>query len=473
MGNALLSFLGGMGTGYMAQAQQQKVDARLDRQEAQNAQLHTARMSELNDAQALRQKEKDYEAANQAAMSQGQETAGMQVTDDAGSAAFTKDADAAAMLGDMSAAKNEGTQTSSATRVSTGRTGATQGGITAGSQVFTDPVQAKEFAKTQQLSDYTKFSARQAVADQFGKGDVSDALRAKRDKLEAEGGFKALALLHSGDLEGAKAIYNATGNNRMPEGSNFVATEVVNPVTRLKDKVFSLVGKDGTVLVPNLDNAMRTYLSPETQYSMIKGDEDRQLNREKTDIAARAEATREKALELKDKQDERRFELMLHRIGGMNRGGAAGGAGGAGGASAQYNPYAGFDPKEAQSAATKRVDEAIAMGSAKESDRAKLIAQNVFTLQEAYRQNNDVGLAMSSVQKDMQKFGGTPAGYAGVYQNGLKLGLTPEQLKQRGYAPPPSAKVEAVANPFDSTKKQPTANAEMVQKSTYSGSVNQ
>lgn len=461
MGNALLAFVGGMGTGYMAQQQQQKVDARLDRQEAQNTQLHTARMSELNDAQALRQKEKDYEAANQAAMSQGQETAGMQVTDDAGSAAFTKDADAAAMLGDMSAAKNEGTQTSSATRVSTGRTGATQGGVAAGSQVFTDPVQAKEFAKTQQLSDYAKFSARQAVADQFGKGDVSDALRAKRDKLEAEGGFKALALLHSGDVEGAKAIYNATGNNRMPEGSNFVATEVVNPVTRLKDKVFSLVGKDGTVLVPNLDNAMRTYLSPETQYSMIKGDEDRQLNREKTDIAARAEAAKEKALELKDKQDERRFELMLHRIGGMNKAAAA---------PAVYDPNAGFDWKEAQAAATKRVDDAIAMGTVKPEGRAKEIAQNVFALQGAYRQSNDTNLALSSVQKDMQRFGSNPAGYTGVYQNALKLGLTPAQLAERGYAPPAStappasSKVQAVANPFDNAKKPPATNAETMQK---------
>lgn len=461
MGNALLAFVGGMGTGYMAQQQQQKVDARLDRQEAQNTQLHTARMSELNDAQALRQKEKDYEAANQAAMSQGQETAGMQVTDDAGSAAFTKDADAAAMLGDMSTAKNEGTQTSSATRVSTGRTGATQGGITAGSQVFTDPVQAKEFAKTQQLSDYAKFSARQAVADQFGKGDVSDALRAKRDKLEAEGGFKALALLHSGDLEGARAIYNATGNNRMPEGSNFVATEVVNPVTKLKDKVFSLVGKDGAVLVPNLDEAMISYLSPETQYSMRKGNEERILNERKVTSAEKLAEIKERAQTAREDYQNQRLMLA---IGGLTHKNAAATA------PAVYDPNALFDPKEAQSASTKRVDDAISNGTVKPEDRAKLIAQGVFALRDQYRQNNDANYYMASVQKDMRQFGGTPEGYARTYQNGLKLGLTPTQLAQGGYAPPAStappasAKVQAVANPFDNAKKPPATSAEMVQK---------
>ena len=268
----MAAFFAGLGSGYLKADRQRSEDERTAKKDAQDKQMFDANMANINDQQAARQEEKDFKAANIAAQSAGKQDTGYQVTDAAGSNAFTKDADAAAMLGDMADAKNAQAQTDNATRVSTGRTGATMQGTVAGNQVFANPAEAQAFAQTQNMTEYAKLKARQDVAEQYGKMDLSDDIKAKLTKLESEGVFKAFALAQTGDMEGAAKAYESTGNARMPKGGKFVATEVEDPATKTKRQVISVVGPDGAPLVPDLDKALRSYLTPGERYSMDRGD---------------------------------------------------------------------------------------------------------------------------------------------------------------------------------------------------------
>lgn len=268
----MAAFFAGLGSGYLKADRQRTEDVRQAKKDAQDAKMFDANMANITEQQDARREERDFKAANIAAQSTGKQDAGFQVTDAAGSSAFTKDAEAAGMLGDMAAAKNPDAQTSGATRVSTGRTGATMGGTVAGSQVFAKPADAQAFAQTQTMTEYAKLKARQEVAEQYGKMDLSDDIRAKLTKLESEGAFKAFALAQTGDMEGAAKAYDGTGDKRMPKGAKFVATEVEDPVTKAKRQVISVVGADGVPLVPDMDKALRSYLTPSERYSMDRGD---------------------------------------------------------------------------------------------------------------------------------------------------------------------------------------------------------
>lgn len=318
MGN----FLAGFGGGYVNGMQRKQDRERQAKLDAQGQQLHEAKMQEILAAQAARQDDVDFKAANRVAVSAGKTDGGYQITDAAGSNAFTKDADAAAVLGDMAAAKNADVQNNAATRVSTGRTGATMQGTVAGNQVFQDPAKAQEFAKTQTMSDWAKMKARQEVADEFGKMDLSDDLRVKLLKLESEGAFNAYRLAANGDYEGAAKVYQSTGKNRLPEGAFFTSAEVEDPATKIRRRVVSVMGKDGQPIVPDLDQALRTYLSPSERYNMDKGDRAESRSATKD---AHTQSNWEKEFGLKQ-QDRRDTANYRSAVLGARTGGSGGGA---------------------------------------------------------------------------------------------------------------------------------------------------
>lgn len=309
MGN----FLAGFGGGYVNGMQRKQDRERQAKLDAQGQQLHEARMQDILAAQAARQDDANFKEANRVAVSAGKTDGGYQITDAAGSNAFTKDADAAAVLGDMAAAKNTDVQNNAATRVSTGRTGATMQGTVAGNQVFQDPAKAQEFAKTQTMSDWAKMDARRQVAEEFGKMDLSDDLRGRLLKLESEGAFNAYRLAANGDYEGAAKVYQSSGKNRLPEGAFFTSAEVEDPATKIRRRVVSVMGKDGQPIVPDLDQALRTYLSPSERYTMEKGDRDYTLNERKTRVAEQNAAL-----------SERKLDGMLTGLIGSGRGGGSG-----------------------------------------------------------------------------------------------------------------------------------------------------
>ena len=323
MSRGMVSFLTGLGGGYLKADQQRSQNERQAKQDAQNTQLHDARMLEITAAQNARTEESTFKAANIAAQSGGRQETGYQVTDNAGSSAFTKDADAAAMLGDMAAAKNTGVDTLAATRVSTGAQGATMAGTVAGNKVFTDPTQAASFAQDNAMSSWMKMKSRQDVADQFGKMDLSDDIRGKLQKLESEGAFKAFALAQNGDYAGAAKMYQDTGSSRLPKGATFTGAEVEDPTTKLKRNVISVIGADGAPIVQDLDKALRSYLSPTEQYTMNSGDRKEVQDGRKTDIAEKRADIAARAQEA----NERKIDGMLAHLGSKSGSGGGGIAG--------------------------------------------------------------------------------------------------------------------------------------------------
>jgi len=309
--SSMMALLAGFGSGYLKGQQQKLENERQAKKDEQDQKLFDIRMEEAVAARDERQRERDYRDANAAALSAGKQDTGYQVTDAAGSNAFTKDADAAGVMADMAATKNDGVQNNAATRVSTGRSGATMNGTVAGNKVFADPAQAQQFAGTQTMSDYAKLKARQDVADQFGKMDISDDIRAKLLKLESEGAFKAYSLAQSGDYDGAAKVYQETGQNRLPEGAKFVGNEVEDPTTKIKRNVISLMGKDGKPIIADVDQALRTYLTPSERYTLESND--------------RKTAVAEQAVAVKEKADENRYLSTMAAIAARNGAGASNG----------------------------------------------------------------------------------------------------------------------------------------------------
>jgi hypothetical protein len=295
-------------------------NAREDAADARTHELHTAKMADIAAAQKIRDEEQAYKDDLKARLSAGQQTPVMQGIGDGGSSFDVKDPAAAVMMADMAAAKGENVALNDATRVSTGSVGATQNGTVAGKQVIADPAQAQAAAKSMALTEFQKLQARQQAAEKFGKMDISDDVRGKLQTLEKEGAFRALALAKNGDFEGAAKHYQATGADRMPEGARFDSAIVVDPATKAPRTVIRMVGKDGVPIIPDVDMALRSYLSPTEQYNMNKGDKTALLEDRRLTAAEKRVEIAEKA----QQAQERKIDAFIS--GGGGRGGSGGGS---------------------------------------------------------------------------------------------------------------------------------------------------
>lgn len=454
----MASFLAGMGGGYLKAREKTAQDERQARLDAQATDLHNARMSEIGDAQAERQRERDYRGAMESALSAGKTDTGFQVTDAAGSNAFTKDQDAAGVLADMAGTLNGGASTATATRVSTGMQGALQRGTIPGQQVFTDPAKAQDFAKTTHMSDYAKLMARKDVAEQYAKLDIADDMRTKLENLAQKGVFQAYQQLDAGNAQGALKVLQNANPDLVPGNAVFKQVDVPDMFDRTKTvKGWSLVapGEEGQperVVVGDFRDAVFGYLSPEKQFDIKHKVADADLNNRRV-----------AALEKNAATQERRMELLLSgggRVGGS--GGAGGGKSGANGgmATPSFDPFEGFDSKNAQSAATELVDAAIAQGGKPVSsqERARLISDQVFKLRDAYAGQN------ASRQR------------ASVFMSEARQAQTPEQVeavraraKASGYTDAEMAALDqrfalrhataTVANPFAGNQPAATTQA--------------
>ena len=319
MGN----FLAGFGGGYVNGMQRKQDRERQDRLDKQANELHTAKMSEILATQDERQRERDFREANVAALSTGKTDTGQVVTDAAGSNAYTKDADAAVVLQDMAQTANGGAQVAPATRVLTGMQGATQRGTIPGQQVFTDPAKAQEFAQSMPMSEYTKMQARKAVAEQYGKLEIADDMRAKLENLASKGVFKASSLLDSGNADGALKVLQDMNPDLVPKGAQFKQVDVPDMFDRTKTvKGWALVapgaeGQPERVLVGDFRDAVFGYLTPQEQFATKQTLNKSALDARKTEVAERQAATA-----------ERKIDLLLMGAGRSGGGGSGGGGGG-------------------------------------------------------------------------------------------------------------------------------------------------
>ena len=230
----MASFLAGMGGGYLKAREKTVQDERQTRLDAQATELHNARMTEIGDTQAERQRERDYRGAMETALSAGKTDTGFQVTDAAGSNAFTKDKDAAGVLTSMASTLNGGASMEGATRVLTGMQGAIQRGTIPGQQVFTDPAKAQDFAKTMTMTDYAKLKARQDVAEQYAKFDIADDMRTKLENLAQKGVFQAYQHLDAGNADGALQVLQNANPNLVPSNATFKPVAVPDLFDRSK-----------------------------------------------------------------------------------------------------------------------------------------------------------------------------------------------------------------------------------------------
>lgn len=451
----MASFLAGMGGGYLKAREKTVQDERQARLDTQATELHNARMSEIADAQAERQRERDYRGAMESALSAGKTDTGFQVTDAAGSNAFTKDQDAAGVLADMAGTLNGGASTAAATRVSTGMQGATQRGTIPGQQVFTDPAKAQDFAKTTQMSDYAKLMARKDVAEQYAKLDIADDMRTKLENLAQKGVFQAYQQLDAGNAQGALKVLQNANPDLVPANAVFKQVDVPDMFDRTKTvKGWSLVapGQEGQperVVVGDFRDAVFGYLSPEKQFDLKHKVSEAGLLQRKLDVAEKEAAVKEK--------------LWTWRMGGGT--GGTGGGGGSGGGRAGSpqaaaggalpSPMAGFDDKKAYAIAT---DQAIAelYRQGEKPPSAQDIANRtteIYRALEAKFQHTGAaqivaqGFANSAAQVK------TPGEMQTLFQQNLALGLTPAQMaaidpRFAQFAQPAKQPGKTTANPF-------------------------
>lgn len=199
-----------------------------------------------------------------------------------------------------------------------------------------------------------------------------------------------------------------------------------------KTRTVGLVGEDGTVsptsmAVPNTQEGLiqlgymldRT-VTPAQRLAMYRQERKDELDEQKVAIQERLAAAREKQV------DAMSFRLMSG--GGGSGGGGRGGAQGGGG-TPSFDPYEGFDPKNAQAAATQLVDDAIAQGGkpVTPQERARLISDQVFKLRDAYAGQNAIRQRNSVFLSDARA-AQTPEQIEAVRQAALKRGFTPAEM---------------------------------------------
>lgn len=443
----MASFLSGFGGGYLKAKDKTAQDERQARLDAQATELHNARMTDIGDAQAERQRERDYRGAMESALSAGKTDTGFQVTDAAGSNAFTKDKDAAGVLADMAGTLNGGASIGSATRVLTGMQGAIQRGTIPGQQVFTDPAKAQDFAKTMTMTDYTKLKARQDVAEQYAKLDVADDMRDKLEKLAQKGVFQAYQHLDAGNAEDALKVLQNANPNLVPGNATFKQVDVPDMFDRSKTvKGWSLVapgaeGQSERVMVGDFRDAVFGYLSPEKQFDLKHKVSETDLARRKTEVAEKNAETQEK-----------RWDAWIAGNGRAGGGGAGGGGtrgGRAGGGAVEFDPYQGFDPKNAQSAATDLVDAAIERGGKPVSaqERAQLISDQVFKLRDAYVARNAARHRAIAFLAEARR-AETPEQVETLRQRAKADGYTDNEMATLDSRFTPQQVAQKVANPF-------------------------
>ncbi len=457
----MASFLAGMGGGYLKAREKTVQDERQARLDAQATDLHKARMTEIGDAQAERQRERDYRGAMETALSSGKTDAGFQVTDAAGSNAFTKDKDAAGVLADMAGTLNGGASTGAATRVLTGMQGATQRGTIPGQQVFSDPEKAQDFAKTMTMTDYTKLKARQDVAEQYAKFDVADDMRTKLENLAQKGVFQAYQQLDTGNTEGAlKALQNANPN-LVPGNATFKQVDVPDMFDRSKTvKGWSLVapgaeGQPERVVVGDFRDAVFGYLSPKEQFDLKSKVSETELARRKTEVAEKQAAIQEK-----------RWDAWIAGgAGGKSGGGSGGGGGGRGGsvaaAGVMPSPMEGFDSKKANAIA---MEQAVAELSGQgKPPTAQAIAKRSTEIYRALEGEFKATGESALVAQDLRSLAGmamTPAHLKAVADKAKVAGLNAAQIAEidprlAAFAQAKPSGATTTANPF--AGEQPAA----------------
>lgn len=418
MSRGMVSFLAGMGTGYikakdkaLEQERQAKIDARADWE-------HNQKVDAANKQAKVDQDLIDAAAPRQAVSGEVIEAGGQKL--------FSADPGQAAQVKSMvdSIAELEGAAPA-VQQPGYAVTGSMARGHQIGAGAAPDVAALNTpDAESQRVQDaYRRAGMRdKAMAEFTANESYKKALEERKTKMETEGVTTALGLLRAGAPEQAMEAFQKSGSIKLPEGSKFVQVDGTDMWTGQPGKIWAIQGSDGKTIVADVGQSVARYLGLEGMLK-LDGEIGKAAREErKLDIQDRLATAREKQVD----------GMVMRLAGGSGGGGGAGGASSgnaSGSAGVTFDPYEGFDPKNAQSEATRIVDEALANSKTPitPTERARLISEKVFALRDAYAGQNAnrqrAAIFMSEAGKAK-----TPQEIEAVRQQALARGFTPQMM---------------------------------------------
>lgn len=261
------------------------------------------------------------------------------------------------------------------------------------------------------LTQYDKeMRLAKRLAQAAGGAERAQAIIARAKTMRNEGVLDTLNHLEANDPQAAWEAFNSSGAARMPPGSKFVQDgKSKDPYTKVKKPTWKLVGQDGTVINPDVRGSVYAHVFSPKERIFLEAS--RSNNDAKLEMA-------------KDKLEQDKF---LAQMKVASAGARAAGAGQQ--PTAAFDSLQGFDPKEAQSAATKLVDEAIASSGKPltPQQRADAIAKQTFALRDAYAANNSQR-ERARVFSTAARSASTPAQIAEVRARAMQSGYTDDEM---------------------------------------------
>jgi hypothetical protein len=268
----LASFVAGFGGGYLRardkeydRERQAKMDARQDKLDAQQAE----QFGWARDAAAAAQRERDNRDALDKAVTEGmdagkvKDAAAVSYTgaDGAQKTAYQPDLQTAQFAADQQRLEEGQSLTPpaapSAPKAEQAASVRTLDGARRLFSGLTAASDAKKFADDNPVTPYAKYMAlSERLAGMAGGQEKADAYLKRAKDAEKEGAFRALTMLDAGDPDGALKAWNSTGAKRLDAGQKFVTA-----TDKAGNRTHQVVNSDGSVAVPNVEQAMLRYLS--------------------------------------------------------------------------------------------------------------------------------------------------------------------------------------------------------------------
>lgn len=254
MGLGFYGIAGAMMKG--AQDGADRVDARKDKeaqrarqaeQDAMRKQEFEARMKEVTYQEGLRNAAQGIESARLEVMkNKGTETSQVPVIQHEGKTYEAPSLDPAALPKDAGV---------------TGGRGVVVKGLDGVQQAFGTAAEADVYKDKLTPSAYSIQKKLQERFSQMPGGEAAAAAAAQRAQvMQKEGMFDALRFLSAGQPEQAIKAFESVGNERIPPGAKFVAQQGKDPITGAAKSIYTMVGSDGKVIIPNLHEAVYGYV---------------------------------------------------------------------------------------------------------------------------------------------------------------------------------------------------------------------
>lgn len=459
MSRGMVSFLAGMGTGYikakdkaLEQERQAKIDARADWE-------HNQKVDAANKQAKVDQDLIDAAAPRQAVSGEVIEAGGQKL--------FSADPGQAAQVKSMvdSIAELEGAAPA-VQQPGYAVTGSMARGHQIGAGAAPDVAALNTpDAESQRVQDvYRRAGMRdKAMAEFTANENYKKALEERKTKMETEGVTTALGLLRAGAPEQAMEAFQKSGSIKLPEGSRFVQVDGTDMWTGKPGKIWAIQGSDGKTIVADVGQSVAKYLGIE---GLLKLDgQVAKTNQEerKLEIQERLAAAREKQVDA----------LAIKLAGGGSDGGAGGtrrsGASPVGGG--LPDPMSGFDSKKAYAAAVEQATSELSQSGAPASPQS--IAERATAIYRALESDfQTTGIKNIAVEAFSRsaRAAKSPQEVQALYQKGLLLGMDPKEMAaiDPRFAPveqsPQQKAVPATSGPMTNYAGKKTGTAQQKQQ---------